>query len=434
MLKAGATEVCITPPIGVELAGYGPRLRRYSTDIHDHLMAQALVLDDGHDRVVLITSDWIAIAPEVVGWIRQGVHRQTGIPPGHVMVSCAHIHTAPTAAQFRDWGTPDRSHVRMVVRHMIGAVVASIHKLQPARLSVERGEHHDLAWNRIGRDEVDPTVEVMRIDAVSGEPLALLVHYACHPVVLGLKTAISADYPGALRCYLHRQYPGVILFANGACGDIDPATNRTVWGSGTFDDLERIGAALGKDAWNAARAAMPLDETRLRVRHGTMRLAYNVPSLERLRERITYCERLARAQGRGQEGFESVAEVGDIEQSMPRFWLRYYRALEKRIRAGKQPDHDDAELQTFIFGESLALLAIPAEVFTVHGQAIRNASAYPHTLPICYANGIYGYIPPRFDFEQGGYAATLAAAVYDRAPFRPDVGESLLDAAAQLLQ
>ena len=37
-MRAGAMEVCITPPIGVELAGYGPNLRRYATDIHDQLM------------------------------------------------------------------------------------------------------------------------------------------------------------------------------------------------------------------------------------------------------------------------------------------------------------------------------------------------------------------------------------------------------------
>ena len=62
MFRAGATEVCITPPIGVELAGYYAPEGRPSTDVHDDLMAQALVLEDMDGRqVALITSDLSAL-------------------------------------------------------------------------------------------------------------------------------------------------------------------------------------------------------------------------------------------------------------------------------------------------------------------------------------------------------------------------------------
>lgn len=39
--KAGVARVCITPPIGVELAGYGSSLDRRSESIHDDLYAEA---------------------------------------------------------------------------------------------------------------------------------------------------------------------------------------------------------------------------------------------------------------------------------------------------------------------------------------------------------------------------------------------------------
>ena len=32
---------------------------------------------------------------------------------------------------------------------------------------------------------VDPTVGVIRFDRADGKPLAILVHYSCHPVILG---------------------------------------------------------------------------------------------------------------------------------------------------------------------------------------------------------------------------------------------------------
>ncbi|MCZ7543919.1 MAG: neutral/alkaline non-lysosomal ceramidase N-terminal domain-containing protein [Anaerolineae bacterium] len=430
MFRAGAIEVCITPPIGVELAGYYTATPRYATDIHDHLMAQALVLDDGATRVALVTSDLCSISVPLTQTVRAIVQAQAGIPPGNVMVTCAHTHTAPTTVRFRACGAPDAGYVRLVARYLAGAVVAAANRLTPARLSVGRGEHTYLAWNRLGWNEIDPSVEVARIDTADGEPLALVVHYACHPVMPGKITRITADFPGALRRCLHARYPGVILFANGACGDIDPVTNRDAWGSASFSDIACAGAELADDAWDAATAATPVEDVRLHVRHGTLRLRYDTPSPEALRAAIARYRAEVRAMGDRPESFGDPAR----EASLPRLWLRYYRALARRLQQGRLPDHEDAALQAFVIGDALAWLAIPAEAFTAEGRMIRAASSYAHTLPICYANGLYGYLPPRRQFEADGYAARLAAAVYDRPFFTPDVAERLVEAASALLR
>ncbi len=430
MLKAGATEVCITPPIGVELAGYYVTSPRYSTDVHDNLMAQALVLDDGKRRVALITSDLIALSSTFTRWVRDEVHARTGIASAQVMISCAHTHTAPTTVRFRECGAPDREYTHLAARHLAGAVVAAAGKLTPARLRVGRGQHTHLAWNRLGGEDVDPTVEIVRVDTAAGDPIALLVHYACHPVMPGKITQISADYPGALRRCLHARYPGVIMFANGACGDIDPVTNRDAWGSATFEDIARAGSGLGSDAWDAANRATPIDEVRFQVRQAPLRLNYDVPSLETIREQLAHFHAEVRALDNPPDGFTDPAGA----ERLPRLWRRYYRALERRIRAGQQPDYVDAVLQAFVVEGALAWLAIPAEVFTAEGRAIKSTAPHAHTLPICYANATLGYLPPRAQFEEGGYAARLAAAVYDRPFFKPDVAERLVEASTQLLR
>lgn len=430
MIKAGAAEVCITPPIGVELAGYGPHLERYSTGIHDQLMGQALVLNDGQTRIALVTCDLIALSSEFVQLVRQIVHKQTGIPAEHVMVSCIHSHTAPTTQGFMEWGAPDRSYVRMAARHLAGAVVGANHKLEPARLRVGRGTHPGLAWNRTGDGPVDPTVEVLRVEAVSGEPLALLVHYACHPVILGPKSIISADYPGALRRHLGQGFPGgVILFANGACGDIDPVTNRAVWGQGTFEDVDAAGAGLAEAAWKAAQASIVVESDTITVRRGTLDMAYAVPPREEVRAQIAHYAAEAKALGNQPERFEEV--TGEVQ--MPRFWLKYYRGIEKRLLAGELPMQDQTELQAFCLADQLVLLAVPAEVYSAQGMAIRADSTFKHTLLACYANGIVGYIPPAEEFAEGSYAAKLAAAVYGGAPFQPDIAARLVSAALALV-
>ncbi len=431
MFKAGAAEVCITPPIGVELAGYGPRLQRYSTDIHDHLMGQALVLDDGETRVAIVTCDLISLSAAFVREVRQLVHKRTGIPPAHVMLACIHSHTAPTTQAFHDWGEPDRSYVRMVARHLAGAVVAANLKLQPARLSVGRNNHEALAWNRTGGMVADPTVEVLHVESTTGEPLALLVHYACHAVILGPKPVISADYPGALRRHLGPRAPGgVILFANGACGDVDPATNREVWGQGTFEDVDAAGAGLAAAAWEAVERGAPISPARIGVRQGTLEMAYAVPSLAEVRGQIAHYQAEARALGNRPERFEEV--TGEVQ--MPRFWLGYYRSLEKRLLAHDLPAEAQVELQAFCLGDQVVLLAVPAEVYTAQGKLIRRESAFEHTMLVCYANGMVGYIPPAEEFAQGSYAAKLAAAVYGGAPFQPDIATRLIDSALPLVR
>ncbi len=434
MLRAGVTEVIITPPIGVELVGYLRRGgKRLSTDVHDQLTAQALVLDDGQRKVALITSDLLGLSPDFVEVVRQQVLERTGITD--MMVACSHSHTAPATGPTYECGMHDPQYVRMLARYMAGAVAASAGKLEPVQISIGQGEHDWLAWNRIGGTEVDRRVTVIRFDKVNGkahdQPLALLAHYACHPVMLGPKTIISADYPGALRRYLHQHYPNsVMMFANGTCGDIDPVTNREVWGQATFADVEKAGAALGEDALKIALRTKPIEASPLHMERGTLRLEYNLFSAQMLKEKIAHYRAEVRELGGKPEIFEGVTS----EAKLPRFWLGYYRNMQQRLANGEQPDHDDAELQTFALGKDVVLLAIPAEVYTAQGLKLRAESPYPHTLPVCYANGLYGYIPPRSAYEKTSYAASMAAAVFDRPPFRSNVAEVLVESCGHLIE
>ncbi len=430
MLKAGVKQVCITPPIGVELAGYGPRLARISTDVHDDLMAQALVLDDGQTRIALITADLISISRECAERVRQDVHARTGIPPTHVMVSCSHVHTAPTTAIFREWGEMDRPYVEMAARYLSGAVVAAKTKLRPVNIAVARSAHTALAWNRAGQDVVDPTVEMVRIDAVEGHTLAILVHYACHPVIPGPSPVISADYPGALRRYLGQKCPkSVVMFANGACGDVDPVTNRQVWGQGTYQDIEQAGAALGADAWEAFCQAQWIEAAEIQVRNGSATLDYHIPTLETIQAYMIHYAAKAAERGLQDEKFEAVTS----EENIPNFWLRYYMDMRERLLAQRLPDSENVELQIFIIGDELAWLGIPAEIYTEQGAAIRADSPYAHTLPICYTNDLVGYLPPARAFEEGSYVGALSAAVYDRPPFQPDAASRFMAAISKLL-
>ncbi len=430
MLQAGVSEVTITPPIGVELGGYGPDIGRYATDVHDPLTAQALALDDGQNRVMIITLDLIGVDAAFTNGVRREIEAQTGIPAGNIMIAAAHIHTAPTTMPSREWGNPDPVYVHDTSCKLVQAAVSAARALVPGQLSVGRTEHSALAWNRTGKLEVDPTVEIIRIDhQTSGEPLATVVHYACHPVILGPVPHVSADYPGALRQYLRQRSPGVTtLFMNGACGDIDPVTNREVWGSGTFSDVEQAGSVLGEAAWQATQAAMPCANTTIRTAQRRVRLQYQVPSGNEVRENIQHYRKQLEEIGSVKQRFGAVTETVE----MPSFWLGYYEALSEWLERG-EPPYVECDLQALYVGKDLCVLGLPAEVYTREGMAIRQHSIYEHTLTVCYANDLVGYIPPAEEFDKQSYAALLAAAVYDRPPFSPNVSAILVDAALELV-
>lgn len=179
MLRAGVAEIVITPPIGVELQGYGIDLTRRSTSVHDDLMAQALVLDDGQTRTAIITVDLMGVAVDFTQLVRQQIESQIGIPGTNVMLACSHSHTAAGTLPNRGIGRVDAQYTRILVRYLTGAVAAAAAKLEPVHLSAGVGEHPALAWNRLGRDIVYPSVGVVSLEREAGGILALLVHYAC---------------------------------------------------------------------------------------------------------------------------------------------------------------------------------------------------------------------------------------------------------------
>jgi hypothetical protein len=312
--------------------------------------------------------------------------------------------------------------------------VAANYARQTARIGFGAGSHPDLAWNRVMRQykrdtegPVDASVQVLRVDAAEGgRPLALVVNYACHPVMLGTKTAISADYPGALRRHLAETFPGaVVLFANGTCGDIDPVHNRDAWGQATFDDVDLAGARLAAEA---ARVAQNIDlqtEAPVQVARCHVELPYRVLTPEQVE-----AETLKRT-GDAQTPLPGPANVRQVNRQ--RFWHYWAKEVLDALETGAAPSVAQAELQAIQVGDS-ALVAIPAEVFTETGLTIKAASPFTHTLIVSYANGNVGYIPTEEDFTHQGYASSMAFAIYGYFPFQTDVSRRTSDAASALLQ
>lgn len=111
-------------------------------------------------------------------------------------------------------------------------------------------------------------------------------------------------------------------------------------------------------------------------------------------------------------------------------WARARPLTPGRIRILRETVHlagdVEAEVQTVALGERFALVALPGDVFSELGVAIRRASPFAHTMVIGLANASIGIVPTAKAFKEGG-------ADIQRARIRPGGGEQLAETALRLL-
>lgn len=243
-MKAGAAKVDITPPLGLKMYGYGGR-KEGATGILDPLYARVLVIEAGGQRMAMVVCDLgRPFAPAWIERLRKDAKEKYGI--SCVIEAGTHTHAGPEITddyppvEGPDWETP----VLEKIEHALG-------EAQQGAVEAQLGTGYGVAYighNRLREQAggrfgwfminttmvptapVDPTVSILRVDNASGKPIAILVNYACHPVVFGPDNLqYSADWPGVMDATVEHAFasegPGaapLCFFLQGGDGDINP--------------------------------------------------------------------------------------------------------------------------------------------------------------------------------------------------------------------
>lgn len=422
-LCAGVARGWITPPIGVELAGYGPFLQRRSRDVHDHLGATALVLELDGSRVGIVSADLMSLDDRSVSDVRALVARETGIPPVNVMVACTHCHTTPTLRTVRAWGERNEAYAAHVVRVLAGLIVEANIARRRVELRVGSTDHFGFSYNRAGREVLDESLQVLRLDTMDTQQvLALVVNYTCHPVSFGPIATVSADFPGALRERIGERFPGAAtMYLNGCCGDVNPLVMKAGWSNVTFDDVARAGKALADSVIRAANDSAVESAFALDARTAPVDLPYHPLSAEAVEEELS--RRLSALRG-------DFTDAASVRNAL--FWHFWAKDVRSAIESRAGEPLQRAELQTIAIGRT-SIVGLPGEIYTETGLKIKSRSSYDHTLVSGYTNGNVGYVSPRWDFEQQLYGSSKAFAIYGRLQFDPDVCDTLEGAAYPLV-
>ena len=440
-LKAGFSRVDATPMLGIALDGYF--MERRADGVLDPLQINALALEAGGQRAVLLTLDNCGTNAAVLEPYRRHIAEVTGIPFEAVMISCTHSHNAPIL----DANSDDRlenEYRRSLYHKMADAAAFAVADLQPARMGWAVGQAPNIAFVRRFRmkdgkirtnpgvgnpdilapiGDVDERLNVVRFDREDGLSY-VLVNFGNHPDTVG-GCKISGDWPSLMRGQVEQAIENTrCIFFNGAQGDVNHVNVNAKDGdlndlANDFDDVARGYGHTRHMARVMTGAVLQVydkvnyrEVDSIRFAQKVVDIPSNMPKPEDMPLARKYNE--LHLAGRDEEipfqGMELttvVAEAGrmvDLEHGPASFPLL---------------------LSAVAFG-GIALLGIPGEPFTGIGRGLKKAEGWELVLPCCQTNDRVGYFPMQEAYDEGGYEARSSI-------FAPGVAERIIEEGTKLL-
>ena len=440
MPQAGFGVADITPPLGVELAGYFNK--RFATRVLDPLYARALVVQDADVRLAVLVFDLIGLDVAGAGAVRTHLAGVLGAPPSHVIFSCTHTHTGPSTARLFE-AESARDYVRKTL--LPGAEDAcrqAIADLAPFKLRCGGARERGLAfcrryWMKNGRvmtnppkgspdivrpeSEIDHTVQVFSFERDSA-PAALIVDANNHCDTIGT-SEISADWPGwmarALARQLRRDVP--VLLLNGPAGNINHFDHSRPERQASYAEAERIGRGYAGFALEALEGAEPVSTGPVKV----LTVSFDVPYRRVAPEALERARALAAGKP-PDTGKDITAE--DLAKGHPYVDWVYAQELVRFHESCGSRVSEQVELCAFRIGDC-AFVGLPGEPFSDLGIAIKSAGPMERTCVFSLYGGLAGYIPLAEHFERGGYEQLTTTL--NR--FAPEAGQLFIENALRLL-
>lgn len=384
--RIGTSRFEIKPPATIPYLSGTPRHDRFK-GIHDPLYGCAAVVSDGHQEAAIVSIDGIGFGNNLLGKdknfieiIKERIRRETGFRGESVMLLSSHAHSTPDTLavrpllpipEFLPW-------IDELMGQICNAIVEASNTAFDATLKVGTGNAPGLSVNRRGEPELDSEVTVLLFESVAREREVLFVHYTCHPVIVQIQDQMSADFIGAMRESLQANCDGLqdLLFVQGACGDINPASGATQ----NFADVATLGQSLAQEV--------------LRVRSTLQSKAYPVQPIS-----VHYASEMLQLASRPLPSLEELAMMKF--DSEPARDEAIWRVTECSVP-------QNIEIQAIRFGDAV-LAGIPGEVMCRMGLEIKQRWKPQFAIPACYANGYLGYIGSPADWAKGGYEFSLGS-------------------------
>jgi Neutral/alkaline non-lysosomal ceramidase, N-terminal len=390
-MKAGVAKVDITPPLGTHMWGYFDRLKGAEGTL-DPLYARVLVLEGGGQRLAYVDLDLgRTFGPASLDQLRQAVKQKSGIDD--LIVQATHTHAGPVVMDAYPSGTPAWETAALAkIEH---AIEDAQQHLVPVLLGVGYGEAYigynrrrpnpdgtvTMIWenpSRMPTWPVDPTITLLRVDQMDGQPLAILVNYSTHPVTFGPDNLkFSADFPGVMCKVVEQSFDGkpLAFFVQGAPGDINVYDATTPITQDAVGRRDWAGETLGKAAAAAAKDIQTRADPDSSIDFAEDSLSFNLRwDPEKFRQEV-------------------------VREISPKAFDLFAPPIEKVMHL---------PVTTALIDRKIAIMGMPGEPFVEFQTNWRARCPVQDCFFLGYTNGYNGYFPTIQAATEGGYGATSA--------------------------
>ncbi len=392
LYQIGVARKDITPTYPVRLSGYAVR-KTESTEVTQWLWTKALAIGSDKDGpALLITVDSIGVPRHVRDEVVRRLQKKKRIAPERVAICSTHSHTTPCLAGnletlFGEPLPPDQlARVERYTGELVDAIeqvaLEALRQRKPGRLNWGQSKAGFAANRRTPGGPVDHDLPVLTVTDRRGRLRALFTSYACHCTTLGGDfNQVCGDWAGYAQEILERDHPGAAVLVGIGCGaDANPHP--------------RTGLKLARQ-------------------HG-QEIAANINAL--LTRALTPVNGALTCRARQLElPFDPLPTRAEWEQrALDNSYSGYHArwTLAKLDRGESLPLHLPYLVQTWNFGNELAMVFLPGEVVVDYSLRLKREFDSARLWVNAYANDVPCYIPSERILREGGYEGGGAMIFY----------------------
>lgn len=396
------------------------------------LRAVATVIQGPLDgaRVAIVALDVTSITREYLDATAMEIEQKTGIPFDHIIINSTHTHHAPAVRIAHGYG-PDLRFVAQVKTAVIDSVVNANSRLpsspraraffamgreatvgQNSRIEMRDGT---IAWIRFTESEqlhatgpFDPDFPVLTFKRPDGGLSAVIFGHSTHTIGTRNPGRRSPAFYGLAAQEFERQTGAVTTFIEGASGSTHLLEIDGVSSSQLPIEAERR-------VLNALRYYVDQAQEVPVSRIGSLKreIVVQVRNFDEEKEEQTVRAYCKKANCDQVFGHDKTVEIFRQERAD----LAPYRGEKRKtwISATRIGD--------------IAIVGIPAELFTQLGLEIKQRSPFPNTFIAELANDTVGYVGSAEDYRLGGYQLWMGHHSWTER----GTGELFVDEAVKLL-
>lgn len=389
----GVAKVDVTPTFPVILSGYAGRPQTMTQDVSQPLWARAIAIgSDASGPAVLIAVDNCGVSAAIRRAVGVEAERLHGISRNRLTITSTHTHSAPMLTGvlsnllIRDMTDHESSAVdrytQQLTQQLVTVIGEALENRIEVRLSLSRGRV-DFAINRRGAGIVDHELPLIVATDIDGVRRAVITNYACHCVAAGSGLNLCGDWAGYAATAIESDHPGATAIVLIGCGADQNPSQR-----------DSVQAARDQGQMLADEVRRLLDTPQTEIA-GNLSTGFTEIALP-LAELPSRSEWETRASDTGIAGYHAR------------------KNLDRLSRGETLPTEILYPIQTWTFGDDLAMIFLGGEVVVDYAYRLRKSFDADRLWVTAYANDVACYIPSERVLKEGGYEGGDAMVWYDQ--------------------